>query len=147
MSLWFTRRSWLKLSAMGTFGLAAYPWYHAVARAAAEATPKLTKPKYKQCIFYTMNGGPSQVNTFDPKPGGAIPAIETPVAGIQVCENYPHLAKLTPHLAFLRGMSFKRAGHDGGITVHSGYPTKFAGGVSRPTIGAILAKELADPSV
>lgn len=140
--LMMTRRSWLKLSAQGTFGVAAIPLFHTVARAAADGSPNLTRPRLKQCIFYTMNGGPSQVCTFDPKPGGAIPAIQTSVPGIQICSQYPYLAKQIEHIAFLRGMSFKRAAHDGGVTVHSGYPVKFAGGVSRPTIGAIVAKEL-----
>ena len=45
------------------------------------------------CILLCMRGGPSQFETFDPKPGhangGATKAIATAVAGIQIAEGWP----------------------------------------------------------
>jgi len=139
-----SRRGWLKLSAAGSLGLALSPGYRAIAHAAGSANP-VDRPRHKQCIFVFLNGGASQVNTFDPKPGGAIPAIDTAVPGIQVCEIFPHMAKQMKELVILRGMSFKQAGHDGGIAVHTGWLSRTAGGVVRPTLGAITTKEFAKP--
>ena len=49
------------------------------------------------CILLWMQGGPSQFETFSPKPGnangGETKAIDTAVPGIQIAENFPELAK------------------------------------------------------
>ena len=51
----------------------------------------------KHCIFLFMNGGASQFETFDMKPGrptgGPFRPIDTNVSGVKVCELLPHMAK------------------------------------------------------
>ena len=57
------------------------------------------------CILLWMSGGPSQFETFSPKPGhangGETKAIDTSVAGIQIADNLPHMAKVANELAII----------------------------------------------
>lgn len=54
------------------------------------------------CILLWMQGGPSQFETFSPKPnhknGGETKAIPTNVAGIQIAEHLPNCAKVMDEL-------------------------------------------------
>ena len=58
------RRDWLKLSAAGVVGYSMSGWLEALAAQAA-GNPQ----RRKSCILLWMNGGPSQMDTFDLKPG------------------------------------------------------------------------------
>src|SRR5215218_8054408 len=50
----------------------------------------------KRCILLWMNGGASQIDTFDMKPGrptgGLFRPIQTALPGVQVCEYLPRMA-------------------------------------------------------
>ena len=69
----------------------------------ASARPlKPTAPggsRAKACILLFATGGPSQHDTFDPKPDadssvrGEFDPIATNVPGIQICEHLPRLAR------------------------------------------------------
>jgi hypothetical protein len=91
-----------------------------------------------------LNGGPSHVDTFDPKPGtaaaGPFKAIDTKIAGVQFCEHLPLLAARADQLAVLRGLSSKEGNHDRARhLVHTGYspnPT-----VAHPSLGGWWAEE------
>src|ERR1700756_4340482 len=54
------------------------------------------KKQGKRCILLWMNGGASQIDTFDMKPGrptgGPFRPISTRIPGIQVCEYLPRMA-------------------------------------------------------
>src|SRR5262245_31054205 len=69
------------------------------------------RPRPKACILLWMGGGPSHIDTWDPKPEapanirGEFGAIETAVPGIRISENFPKFARLMKHAAILRGMS------------------------------------------
>src|SRR4051794_28823480 len=58
------------------------------------------------CILLFMRGGPSQLETFDPKPGhangGPTKAIPTDVPGVQIAEHWPHVAKAMKDIALVR---------------------------------------------
>ena len=66
----FSRREWLKLSAAGVVGTSLSGWLPLLAQQAAAQ-----KAKPKSCILLWMDGGPSHIDTFDPKPEGAAGAI------------------------------------------------------------------------
>jgi hypothetical protein len=105
--------------------------------------------KAKACILLWMAGGPSQLDTFDPKPGtaeaGEFKAISTVVPGIQISEHLPLLAKQMKQLAIIRSMSSREGNHDRArYFVHTGYAP--AGVTQHPPFGAIVAKELLDRS-
>ena len=58
------------------------------------------------CILLFMNGGPSQFETFDPKPGhangGPTTAIDTATAGIRIASTWPNLAREMDNVALVR---------------------------------------------
>src|SRR5215831_3835742 len=63
----------------------------------------------KACVWLWLNGGPSHIDTFDPKPGvasgGPFKAIRTRAAGVQICEHLPLLAERALDLAIVRSMT------------------------------------------
>src|SRR5580658_2793607 len=99
-----SRRDWLRLSAACAMGAVASGWH---ASTATGAVPN----RKRSCILLWMSGGPSQIDTFDPKPGqstgGPLEAIRTTAPGVQVTELLPHVARQMKHLAVIRSMSTK----------------------------------------
>src|SRR5262249_60948658 len=61
------------------------------------------------CILLFMRGGPSQFETFDPKPdtpiGGPTKAIDTAVSGIRIAEPWPNVARAMKEIALVRSMT------------------------------------------
>ena len=84
----FPRRDFLKLASAGVLSAVGVPWFRAMAHEAAHQ-----RRAAKACILLWMDGGPSQVDTFDPKPAassdvrGTLGAIDTSVPGIQIGEH------------------------------------------------------------
>jgi len=141
-----TRRELLKLAAAGVSGLSLSGW---MGRLAAQAAGE--KRRGKSCILLWMDGGPSHVDTFDPKPEapqsvrGDLGAIPTSVPGIQVGERFPRLARLMQHAAILRSMSTPEADHGRArIAMHTGFRPG-AGGISYPGLGSTVAAEIGQP--
>lgn len=101
------------------------------------------------CILLWMAGGPSQMDTFDPKPdhanGGAIKAIETSVPGIRIAEGWNQLARVMGDVALIRSMTNKEGNHQRATyQLHTGYaPT---GTLKHPNIGVAIANEIGDPN-
>lgn len=139
-----SRREWL--SAAGVLGASLSGWLPLLAQQGAAQGGK-----HKSCILLWMDGGPSHIDTFDPKPDaverirGELKPIATSIAGIQVSERFPKLAALMQHAAILRGMSTEEADHGRArIYMHTGYKPE-AAGVSYPSLGAIVSAEIGDP--
>src|SRR5579885_3545865 len=105
------RRHFLAGGLGGLLTLAISRWQGLAA--AAEATAR-----GKSCILLWMNGGPSHIDTFDPKPGtktgGSFKAINTRIAGVKFSEHLPRLAEQAQHLAVIRSMTSKEGNHDRG---------------------------------
>ena len=139
-----TRRQLFQLGAAGAACGLSSSWLGALAADAAK-DPK----RRKSCILLWMSGGPSQVDTFDPKPGhennGPGKPIQTAVPGILLGEHLPGVAKEVKDLAIIRGMSTKEGDH-GRATYHlrTGYLPQEP--VRYPALGALVAKELEDDS-
>src|SRR5688500_17016423 len=77
----------------------------------ALTTPALAdvvRKQKKNCILLWMNGGASQFETFDMKPGrptgGPFRPVDTNVPGIRICELMPKLAKQMDKVAVIRSM-------------------------------------------
>ena len=141
-----SRRDWLQLSAVGALGLPVSGWFDRLAANAAEqATPR---PAHKNCILLFMNGGPSHIDTFDPKPeneSSEFKPIDTSVSGIQISENLPKVAQVMQHCALLRGMSTSEGSHGRArYYMHTGYRLG-VGGVVHPAVGAIASARLGRP--
>jgi hypothetical protein len=74
-------------------------------------------------IFLFLTGGPSQHDTFDPKPDGPaefkgeFKPIATATPGIRICEHLPLLAARSRHWALVRSLTHKNSGHQEGTYV------------------------------
>ena len=138
-----SRRDYLKLAAAGVLGAPLSGWLPAFADEAAK-----NPQRRRSCILLWMAGGPSQMDTFDLKPGhangGPFKEIATSVPGIKISEHLPQLAKQAKRLAVLRSMSTKEGDH-GRATYHlrTGYVQQAP--IDYPPLGAALAKELGRP--
>ncbi|MFO0663295.1 MAG: DUF1501 domain-containing protein [Polyangiaceae bacterium] len=65
-------------------------------------------------IVLWMNGGPSHIDTWDPKSGptgGLHKAIKTKTPGVSICEHLPKLAEMSDKLAIVRGVTHKEGNH------------------------------------
>lgn len=114
---------------------------------ALSASAEELRAQGKSCILLWMQGGPSQFETFSPKPdhdnGGQTKAIATSVAGIQIAENFPHCAKVMKDLAIIRSLNSKEGNHQRAtFLLHHGYLPM--GGVKFPTLGSNVAHQIGD---
>ena len=137
-----SRRNWLKLSAASVLGWSTSGWLGALAADAAK-----NPQRKRSCILLWMSGGPSQLDTFDLKPGhpngGPFKPIATKVPGIQISEHFARIAKFADHLAIVRSMTSKEGDH-GRATYYlrTGYLPQ--GPVQYPSLGALVSKELGE---
>jgi hypothetical protein len=103
------------------------------------------KPLGKKLILLWMEGGPSQLDTFDPKPGtdhgGPFASLETAVSGIRISEHLPNVAREMKSIALIRSMTSKEGNHPRArYLLHTGYPP--SGSVRHPGIGSVVSHEL-----
>jgi hypothetical protein len=136
------RRNFLRVA-----GLAGATWLtpisHLLART-AEA-PGAPRGKARSIILLWLQGGPSQLETFDPHPGTAIAggtgAIATAVKGVQLATGLDPIADEMGSIALIRSMVSKEGDHERGTyNLKTGFrpdPT-----VVHPSIGAICCHEL-----
>ena len=111
-----SRRQYLQAIMAGTLGFSTSGWFPRLASAAAG--DPLRK---RNCILLWMNGGPSQTDTFDPKPehpnGGPFKTIATSTPGLFLSEHLPNLATRSNDLAVIRSMETREGDH-GRATFH-----------------------------
>jgi hypothetical protein len=140
-----SRRGFLKGSLVTAGGLAVANWgglFHSQS-IAAEA-----QKRGKRCILLWMNGGASQIDTFDMKPGrptgGPFRPISTRLPGVGVCEYLPRMAEQIGKLAVVRSMRTQSPDHPDGIYhMHTCY--KQSERTPHPEIGAVVARYLGRP--
>jgi hypothetical protein len=103
------------------------------------------KKQGRSCILVWLAGGPSQLETWDPKPGtpngGQTKAISTAVSGVQLAEYWPRVAKSLDRWAVIRSMTNKEGAHERATyQLHTGRrPT---GSLKFPNIGSVVAEQL-----
>jgi len=104
------------------------------------------RPQAKGVIQIWMWGGPSHLDTFDPKPdagydycGPLNKPISTNVDGIQICELLPLLAKQADKYSIIRSMTHGINGHE-----TASYMTqtgrKPGGRLVYPSVGAVVSR-------
>jgi hypothetical protein len=135
-----SRRDWLRFSAAGIAGCSMSGWLAKLAAAAAGDAARRCS-----CILLWMDGGPSQMDTFDLKPGhangGPFRQIATAAPGIRISEHLPQVARRMDRLALVRSMNTKEGDHRlAAAYAHAGYPLR--GPIQYPTLGALVAKEV-----
>ncbi len=111
-----TRRAFLgRLAGQACLGLCLPTVLAARDRTAAAASPA---QRARACIMIFYYGGPSHLDTFDPKPDapaeirGEFRPISTSVPGVQVCEHLPRLAQLMHKVCIIRSMHHQMRLHD-----------------------------------
>ncbi|MEX2137870.1 MAG: DUF1501 domain-containing protein [Pirellulales bacterium] len=139
----YTRRDLMRLSLASALGVSCSGWLPSLARAAAE------RKNGRACILLWMNGGPSQTDTFDPKPdhdnGGPVKTIQTAVPGIQISEYLPGVSKEMKNLAIIRSLTSREGDHGRATQLMlTGYRPQPA--TDYPSLGSLIAKELGDSS-
>jgi hypothetical protein len=100
--------------------------------------------KAKACILVWLGGGPSQIETWDPKPehpnGGPTKAIAT-AADFQLAGNFPLLAKDARDVCLVRSLTSPEGDHGrASYLLHTGY--RQVGALTHPSLGSIVASEL-----
>jgi Protein of unknown function (DUF1501) len=119
---------------------------------AAESRAPLVRKPARHVIFVLMSGAPSQLETFDPKPGaptgGPFGTIATRIPGVRFCEYLPRLAAMTDRLAVVRSVNGPAPGGDHVADLRctlTGHYGKGNVGVARPSFGSIVAHQLGRP--
>ena len=137
-----TRRDVLRGAALGTAGLllggpSLLP--------AAEPKVQASKGKAKSVIQIWLWGGPTHLDTFDPKPeagndycGPLNKPIETNVPGVRICELMPLLAKQADKYSIIRSMTHGINSHEtAAYNVQTG---RLAGDrIVFPSVGAVVS--------
>lgn len=117
---------------------------------ANESTRNAGFGRARNVIWLYMSGGPSQYETFDPKPHapaeirGVFSPIATSVPDIQICELLPRVASIVDRISIVRSMATDDPNHEsGGYWVNTG--RKYTGPNMRsvspddwPTLGSIV---------
>jgi hypothetical protein len=127
-----SRRQWL--GSVGALGLAGL------------ATPAMAaqlKKDRKQVLFVWLDGGMSQLESWDPKPntifGGPFRSIQTSVPGVRISELHPYSAKIMNRLAIVRSVRTQDDSHSAGVDrIQRGDPKNR--GVVYPYFGSAVAK-------
>jgi uncharacterized protein (DUF1501 family) len=137
-----SRRDLFRAAGLSLVGASASGWWPAFAQAVAN-----DPARRRHCVLLWMTGGPSQIDTFDMKPGhangGPIKEIETNVPGVRFSEHLPKLAAQAHNLAIVRSLSTKEGDHGRGtFLVRTGQAP--GGPFAFPPIGSSLAKALAN---
>jgi hypothetical protein len=139
-----SRRGFLKsLAIAGGAGAITLSW-----RDMLLARAKEMQKSGKRMILLWMDGGPSQYDTFNPKPGsefqGPTQAIKTNVPGIEIGEHWPLTAKVFDKIALIRSMVSEERDHFRAIKlVRTGYPIRPT--IAYPTWGSVVARDRWDP--
>ena len=107
-----TRREFLRAGMLALGGMS-------VARLSAARALAGTRPDTSVILFW-MWGGPSQLETWDMKPDapieyrGPFRPIHTNVAGLDICELFPQLAKIADKYTVIRSLHHEMASHNDG---------------------------------
>jgi uncharacterized protein DUF1501 len=138
----FARRDFLRAGALSFLGLNLSDFLRLSSIQALGATASsLQKAKAQAVILLWLEGGASQVDTWDVKGNTGFRAISTNVAGIQISEVFPKIARHMDKLSIIRSMKTEERNHpQSAIQVFTGHrpnPT-----LKAPSLGSIVSKEL-----
>lgn len=136
------RRRWLGLSSAAFTG----SWLTVAAErmALGQTAPKAGA---QSMIILWLQGGPSQLETFDPHAGtligGDVKAIDTRIKGIQFASSLPRLAEKADQLTVIRSMVSKEGDHER-ATYHVKTGWRPDPTLIHPSVGAVLCHQLTD---
>lgn len=138
-----SRRDFLRVGGLAALGLTLSNYLR------ASESPGTAVPgnrRRKNCILMWMQGGPSHIDTFDPKPDapaeirGEFSTIPTRQTGVRIAEHFPLLAQQFDKLSLIRGHDPQNGSH--GVADHlmmTGH--RFNPAMAFPCFGSVVAKE------
>lgn len=136
-----TRRDFLHLGFLTALGVSSADLLR------LEAALPANKKKATSCILIWLDGGPSHLDTFDPKPDAPrevrsqFNTVPTTIPGVHLCEHLPLTAKCMNEIALIRSLTHELGNHDTGarfmLTGHKPNPA-----MEFPSLGSLVAKEL-----
>lgn len=116
---YLNRRELLRVGGLSLMGLTLPALFKAQSKA-SDYLGQQAPARAKSCIFLFLAGGPSQYETFDPKPTARAEyrtiyeTIPTNVPGTFLCEYLPDLARQADRFALIRSAYHRYTGHFGG---------------------------------
>jgi uncharacterized protein (DUF1501 family) len=129
-----SRRDFVSAGSLGFLGLTLADYLKA-------AQQETSKPKASAVILFWLEGGPSHIDTWDPKSNSSFKPISTNVAGIQISELLPRMAKKMDKFALVRSMHTRGTDHPQAthyaVTGHEINPA-----MQFPSLGSIVTKEM-----
>jgi len=141
-----SRRDFLRVGGLGLSGISLAQMLQTRATAAINGV----SGSDKSVIWLWLGGGPTQVETFDPKM--TAPAeyrsvtgeVKTVLPGVTLGGNFERIAQVADRMAFVRSFAHTNSGHSGGTHyVMTGYDNRLAdnGAVAdRPFVGSIVSR-------
>ena len=136
-----TRRDLLRVGGLTALGWGLGDFFRLQHLFAAETSPVA---KAKSCILIWLDGGPSHIESFDPKPDapeevrGPLKTISTNVSGVRISECLEQTAGMLDKLAIIRSMTSPLGEHNFGTHyLMTGYKPSPA--LAYPTLGATVA--------
>jgi len=137
----FGRRDLLKIGMLAGSGLSLDAYLRREARGAVRADAQA-----QSGILIYLSGGPSHMDTFDLKPNapteyrGEFKPIKTNVAGVEISEHLPKLAKVADKFALVRGLTHGLAAHEFGRAYMTTGNAPLAS-LTFPGYGSVISKE------
>ena len=140
-----TRRDFLRVGSLGAgFGLSSLLAARSQAAEAGQAV------RDTSVIWLWLGGGPTHVETFDPKMTAPVEyrsttgEVKTVLPGVTLGGNFERMAKVADRMAFVRSFAHTNSGHGGGTHfLMTGYDNRNIdnGGLpTRPSIGSITSR-------
>jgi hypothetical protein len=139
-----SRRDFLQVGALSALGLSLSQFFRLQQQ--VQASGAAPAANNVNCILLWMQGGPSHIDTFDPKPNaaaeirGEFGTIPTCLPGVHICEHLPLLAQQFDKLSLIRGHDPQNGSH--GVADHlmmSGQ--RFNPALPFPCFGSVVARE------
>ena len=134
-----SRRNFLKIGSLGMAGLSLPQLLQAEARAGLSNSNK-------SVIMIYLVGGPPHQDMFDLKPNapkeiaGPWQPIETNVPGIEICEQFPMLARIMDKLVPIRSIVGSQSGHDAIQCFNGHHPRRETPSGGWPQFGSVVSK-------
>lgn len=130
-----SRRDFLRVGALSLLGIGLEQYLRAAEVAAAAG-----RRKAQACILLWLEGGPSQMDTWDVKGNSGFKPIPTKAPGVHICELFPRVARHMDKLSVIRSMHTEENNHPQGsyyaLTGH-----RPSGAMKFPSLGSMICKE------
>ncbi|OGG46237.1 MAG: hypothetical protein A3F84_19665 [Candidatus Handelsmanbacteria bacterium RIFCSPLOWO2_12_FULL_64_10] len=115
----------------------------------AWGSPRAARATAEHCILLWLGGGPSHLDTFDPKPGtaggGPFKAIDTAARGVKLAEHLPRLAEQMERVSLIRSLTSREEDHERAWKyLHTGNAPQET--VTFPTLGSVVSAETTAPA-